>query len=88
MPPGQRSRLLIGCFHTQRNCRLTDDDASDGAGLQDVPRLLGEHALAALQQGNVAAHVLAVGDLSAAAVGLGHGYEASHLHREEGGEGR
>lgn len=62
---------------------LTDDDASDGAGLQDVPGLLGEHALAPLQQSDVAAHILGVGDLSAAAVGLGHGHEASHLHMRE-----
>lgn len=64
-----------------RLCMLTDDDAPDGSSLEDVPSLLGEHALTPLQQSDVAAHVLCVGDLSAAAVGLSHGHEASHLHR-------
>lgn len=68
-------------FESDATDALTDDDASDSASLQDVPGLLGEHALAPLQQSNVAAHVLCVGDFSAAAVGLGHGHEASHLHR-------
>lgn len=59
---------------------LTDDYASDGAGPLDVPGLLCKHALTALQQGDVALDVLAVGDLAAAAVRLGHSHEASHLH--------
>lgn len=60
---------------------LTDDYASDGAGVLDVTGLLCKHALTTLQQGDVALDVLAVGELAAAAVGFGYSHKASYLHK-------
>lgn len=58
---------------------LTDDDAADGPGPLDMSGLLCKHALAPLQQGDAALDKLAVGQLSAATVGLRYSHKASHL---------
>lgn len=60
---------------------LTNDYASNGASLLDVPGLLCKHALTPLEQSDVTLDVLSVSDLTAAAVGLGHSDKAPHLHK-------
>lgn len=67
---------------------LTNDYASNGASLLDVPGLLCKHALTPLEQSDVTLDVLGVNDLTAAAVGLGYSDKAPHLHRRGGKEAK